>query len=72
VDLYIRTLPSSLHGTTLAQSGIGAQTGLSVIALKTDGRILTSLTPDQPLEAGTELVMIGTDEQLDAFVDSYG
>ncbi|NBC15730.1 MAG: potassium transporter TrkA [Bacteroidetes bacterium] len=71
VDLYIRTVPSSLQGRTLAESGIGAKTGLNVIAVKTDGQVITRLPPDQRLVPGAELVMIGADEQVDAFVDAY-
>jgi Trk K+ transport system NAD-binding subunit len=71
VDLFTRALPSSLHGKTLAESGIGAQTGLNVVAVKTDGHLTTRLPPDLRLAPGTELVMIGSDDQVDAFVDLY-
>ena len=71
VDLFTRPVPRPLHGKTLAESGIGAQTGLSVVALRTDGRFVTRLTPDQQLEPGAELVMIGSDEQVETFVDLY-
>lgn len=72
VDLFTRSLPPSLHNTTLAESGIGARTGLNVVAVKHNGQIITQLTPDLQLEAGDELVLVGSDEQVDAFVEAYG
>ncbi|NBB74704.1 MAG: potassium transporter TrkA [Bacteroidetes bacterium] len=71
VDLFARPLPDSLQGHTLAESGIGAQTGLNVVAVKRHGSIVTRLTPDLQLQAGDELVMVGAGEQVDAFVDAY-
>lgn len=72
VDLFTRELPPSLHGKTLAESGIGAQTGLNVVAVKHNGTIVTRLAPDLRLKEGDELVMVGSDEQVDAFVTTYG
>jgi Trk K+ transport system NAD-binding subunit len=71
VDLFTRELPPSLYGTTLAESGIGAKTGLSVVAVKTDDQVTTRLRPDLTLEPGDELVLIGSDDQVDTFVDVY-
>jgi Trk K+ transport system NAD-binding subunit len=71
VDLFTRPLPESLHGKTLAESGIGARTGLNVVAVKTDGQLTTRLAPDLTLEPGAELVMVGSDDQVDVFVDTY-
>jgi Trk K+ transport system NAD-binding subunit len=72
VDLFTRPLPASLYGTTLAESGIGAKTGLNVVAVKHNGEVVTRLPPDLRLKAGDELVMVGADEQLDTFVETYG
>ncbi len=72
VDLFTRALPSSLHGTTLVESGIGAKTGLNVVAVKHDGEIVTRLRADLQLKEGDELVMIGADEQVETFVNTYG
>jgi Trk K+ transport system NAD-binding subunit len=72
VDLYTRPVPSSLHGTTLSESGIGARTGLNVVAVKTDGHVVTRLDPDLQLTSDMELVMIGSNEQVGAFVEAYG
>ena len=72
VDLYTRTLPRSLGNKTLAESEIGARTGLNVVALKSNGSLVTRLSPDTVLEPGAELVMIGADEQIRAFSKAFG
>ena len=72
VDLFTRAVPDSLTGKTLAESGIGARTGLNVVAIKTDGKLVTRLAPGLRLEPDTELIMVGADEQVDTFVDVYG
>ena len=71
VDLFTRELPPALHGTTLAESGIGAKTGLNVVAVKHNGEVATRLTPDLQLKEGDELIMVGADEQVNTFVDVY-
>lgn len=71
VDLISRSTPPSLRGKTLAESGIGARTGLNVIAIKSGTDIQTALPGDTVLEPDSELVMIGTDEQSVAFSENY-
>jgi len=71
VDLFTRELPPALHGRTLAESGIGATTGLNVVAVKHNGEVVTRLSPDLQLKEGDELVMVGSDEQVSTFVDMY-
>lgn len=71
VDLISRSTPPSLQGKTLAESGIGARTGLNVIAIKSGTDIQTALPGDTVLEPDSELVMIGTDEQSEAFSENY-
>lgn len=72
VDLFTRDVPSSLAGKTLAGSGIRQKTGLNVVAVRTGSDTLTRLVPDLVLERGSELVMIGSDDQSDAFQKVYG
>ncbi len=72
VDLFTRELPASLQGKTLAESEIGAKTGLNVVAVKTNDEIVTRLSPNLQLSPGTELIMVGSDDQVDLFVDAFG
>jgi len=62
-ELFSETTPSSLAGKPLAESGIGARTGLTVVAIREMGRFTPNPPPSTELSAGTELVMIGTAEQ---------
>ncbi|MGH9379248.1 MAG: potassium channel family protein [Thermoanaerobaculia bacterium] len=72
VDLHQIALPPSLVGKTLAESGIGARTGLNVLALRSPAGEVTNPRVSQRLEAGGELLMIGNNEQLERFLQVYG
>jgi len=71
VDLFTRTVPVSLRGTTLADSHIGAQTGLNVVAIEHDDTFETDLTGDTTLPDDGQLLLIGSDEQVESFVAAY-
>ncbi len=71
VDLFARAVPESLYGETLPESEIGAVTGLTVVALKDGDHTLTELTPETTLEPGMEVLLIGSDEQLEKFIDHF-
>lgn len=72
VDVFTRPVPSMLHGKSLADSGIGASTGLNVVALRTPSGIVTQMEKDTVLERNSDLVMIGSDDQSDAFKQTFG
>jgi uncharacterized protein with PhoU and TrkA domain len=67
VDLFYMPLPPSLVGKTLADTGIGARTGLNVIAVQKGGRFVTNLTTDHRLSKGSTLVALGSTEQREHF-----
>lgn len=67
VDVFTVRTPRSLAGLSLSESGIGASTGLNVIALSSSGNVQTALSAATRLEVGVDLVMIGTPEQRDEF-----
>jgi Trk K+ transport system NAD-binding subunit len=71
VDLFTRPVPSSLQGKTLAESHIGAQTGLNVVAIEHDNTFETELRGDTPLPADGQLLLIGSDAQVETFVEQY-
>ncbi len=72
VDLFSVSLPKSLAGKTLAESGIGAKTGLNVIAVREDGKVITNITPATRLMPGMELIMIGDYKQRALFSEIFG
>ncbi len=67
VDLFISPVPNSLVGKTLAESEIGAKTGLSVIAINENQKVITKLTSKTKLCYGAEIVMIGNAEMKQEF-----
>ena len=71
-DLFVEAVPAALEGKTLAESGIGAQTGLNVIALRADGSSITNPPAGIVLERDAELVMLGTVTQHQTFVKVFG
>ena len=52
VDLFTVDLPPSLQGKTLAETGIGSRTGLSVVAVSQNGQLVTSMQSSMRLGAG--------------------
>lgn len=71
VDLFARDVPESMVGSTIPQSEIGALTGLTVVAIRDDGETLTRFPPNLELKTGMELLVVGSDEQLRAFIDRF-
>jgi voltage-gated potassium channel len=70
-DLFIETVPPAIEGKTLAESGIGAQSGLNVIAVRVNGTSITNPPADTELGRGAELVMLGTIPQHQEFVKRF-
>jgi Trk K+ transport system NAD-binding subunit len=71
VDLFTREIPPPLQGRTLADSQIGARTGLNVVAIEQGDSFVTDLTGDTPLPSEGQLLLIGSDEQVETFVRLY-
>jgi Trk K+ transport system NAD-binding subunit len=66
-DLFVIDLPRSLAGKTLAESGIGARTGANVVAIQQGTHAITNPPAGTRLPAGSQIVVIGTAEQRQAF-----
>lgn len=62
---------SPLVGKTLRNAHIRDRTGAMVLALRQpDGGFVTNPSPDEAIEAGQVLIVIGTREQLEALADT--
>jgi Trk K+ transport system NAD-binding subunit len=70
-DLFTRDVPASLTGRTLAESEIGARTGLNVVAIEHNGAFYTDLTGDTTLPAEGRLIMVGAEAQAEVFVETF-
>ena len=71
VDVFVEPIPASLDGKTLAQSGIGANTGLNVIALQTQAGAATQPSAGTLLTSDAQLVLCGTAEQRETYRGLY-
>jgi Trk K+ transport system NAD-binding subunit len=71
VEFFQTALPPALAGKTLQDSQIGARTGLIVLALEVGEQTITNLAPTTVLEVGSQLTMLGTTEQREAFMNAY-
>lgn len=63
-----RVLPF-IKGKTLSESFIREKTGCSVVGIKTEGRLVVSPDPNVPLQEDQELVLIGTVEAEQRFLE---
>ncbi len=71
VDLFEVQVPASLVNVTLAESGIGSRTGLSVVAVQQNDQLVTSLKGSMQLVAGAQLVMLGSVRQRRKFSEVF-
>jgi Trk K+ transport system NAD-binding subunit len=67
-EIFIERTPPHLFGKPLFDSGIGASTGLNVIAIRENGRFVANPPASTELNAGSELVMLGSPEQRKLFL----
>lgn len=72
IDLIVVKVPQSLAGMSLGETDIGARVGLTVIAIRKSGGIITNPPADAVLEPDSELLMIGRTEQRDEFIAAFG
>jgi TrkA domain protein len=59
---------SKLAGKTIAELGVRKKTGASIIAILRDGVAVPNPQADTRLEAGDTLVVVGSREQVSAFL----
>jgi K+/H+ antiporter YhaU regulatory subunit KhtT len=72
VNLFSMPLPRPFYGKTLAETEIGARTGLTVIALQRDEETTTHLTASTVLTPDTHLLMLGDTQQRRDFITLFG
>lgn len=70
-DFFSVEVPARLAGLTLANSQIGARSGLVVIAIENGTTTVTNPMPDTVLEKDARLLMLGTNDQRALFVDAF-
>lgn len=71
VELFTVALPNALVGLSLVESEIGARTGLNVIGIQHNGHVMTNPLPATTLMRGSELIMLGSTQQRQAFSEAF-
>ena len=71
VELFTIAVPRMLANKPLRETGIGSKTGLSVVAMKQHGELLTHVTAETVLSPGMELLMLGSRDQRRAFAELF-
>jgi K+/H+ antiporter YhaU regulatory subunit KhtT len=61
-----------LAGKTLAQAAIPGETGCSVVALRSNEKMIINPDPETTLQRGAEIILIGTPESEQRFLKRYG
>lgn len=65
------TTASGLAGTTIAEADIRSKTGVTVVAVRRNGEILTDVTPSFEIAADDEFLIAGRPDGVDAFEASF-
>ncbi|KJS03749.1 MAG: potassium transporter TrkA [Desulfobulbaceae bacterium BRH_c16a] len=71
LNVFTRPVPKSLVGKKLMESGIREKSGCSVIASKISEKLVVGPDPSNRLEAGADLILIGTTESEQKFLDMF-
>ena len=71
LDVFKVKLPNSLAGKTLAESGIRQKTGCNVVAIVVENGKQFNLDPHQPLPENSDIILIGSVEAENRFLDLY-
>jgi Trk K+ transport system NAD-binding subunit len=71
VELFNVRVPTKISGQTLAESRIGEDTGLVVLAIRTEDETDANPQPATPLPRGARLSVLGTLEQFRKFKEKF-
>ena len=71
LDVFKLKMPKSLAGKTLAQSAIHSKTGCTMIAINTGGELQINPNPNVPLPDDAEIILIGSTDGENQFLDMY-
>jgi Trk K+ transport system NAD-binding subunit len=72
LDLFKVRVPDELSGQTIAQSTIRERTGCSVVAMQTERGMEVIPNPFETMPSDAEIVLIGTADAEERFLELYG
>ncbi|MFB6361817.1 MAG: TrkA family potassium uptake protein [Halobacteriales archaeon] len=67
----VREAVPNLVGRTLAEADIRDQTGCTVLAIERGDGVVTNVGPETRIEAGDDLVLVGTDQGIRDFEQTF-
>lgn len=70
-DLFYLPVPRDLEGKTVADSEIRRRSGLNLLAVRLPGGPTSAVTAATVLVPGSELVLLGSEAQREAFVTAF-
>jgi Trk K+ transport system NAD-binding subunit len=68
----VRTTAAGLNGETLAGARVRERSRSTVVAVERNGDLITDLPANFRFERGDELVVVGTDEDTNRFIELFG
>ncbi len=71
LNIFSLPMPGCLRGKNLIESSIRETTGCSVIAIKSEAGLIVGPDPSIPLKAGDELILIGSTESEQSFLELF-
>ncbi|MCG8460414.1 MAG: NAD-binding protein [Holophagales bacterium] len=70
--LFEQPVTAKLAGRSIAECSVREQTGCSVVALRKDQLIQVVSNPSETLHEGTDIVLIGTENAQERFLEHFG
>lgn len=71
VELFVVPTPRSLVGRNLGDCAVSERTGLTVVGIQENGAVVTSPPASTSLHKDTELIMLGSTAQRQAFASDF-
>jgi len=72
VELFVVPAPVSLVGRDLGGCAVAERTGLTIVGVQQNGVVVTNPPSSTSLQKGTELIMLGSNQQRQAFAKDFG
>ncbi|MDE0355483.1 MAG: NAD-binding protein [Deltaproteobacteria bacterium] len=72
VEIFVVPAPAALVGRDLGGCAVSERTGLTIVGVQQNGVVVTNPPGSTSLKKGTELIMLGSNEQRQAFARDFG
>ncbi len=72
LEIFRTQVADSLAGQSILESGVREKTGCTIVAVRVDSGLKINPSADMVLEAGNELILVGSVESEQQFLARYG